>query len=476
MKSIKAFLIAILVIPALGLILFGPRSEFQLPDNRIVVVDYWEKWTGDEAMQMQQIVDEFNNTVGKEKNIYVRYVSASSITQKTLVATAAGVPPDIAGLWDRDMVQFASLDALEPMDEMAAAHGITSATYKPVYWKACTYEGKLYGLISTPADVALHYNKRAIRESAPALRAAGFDPDRLPETIDELDAWATILTKKDSNGRIQQAGYLPIEPGWYLAYTPLWFGGQIWDAKNEKFTLTDPKVVQAYQWIQSYSHRLGKEAMTGFKSGLGNFDSPQNAFLAGTVVMEQQGPWMANYIYNLKPGLSTVKWPREVEMTKPLAERRENYEWGAAAFPSAVPGLKDVTYAGFDILLIPRGAKYKKEAFEFIAYINRQDVMEKLCKLHCKNSPLANVSDDFLNNHPNPYINVFERLANSPNAHGVPQIPIFAEVMQELDTLTQSITQLRADPETGLAAAQVRLQAKYDQYMKRQRLRRATQR
>ncbi len=47
---------------------------------------------------MRVIVDDFNNTVGAEKGIYVRYVSSSTINQKTLVATAAGVPPDIAGL------------------------------------------------------------------------------------------------------------------------------------------------------------------------------------------------------------------------------------------------------------------------------------------------------------------------------------------------------------------------------------------
>ena len=52
-----------------------------------------------------------------------------------------------------------------------------------------------------------------------------------------------------------------------------------------------------------------------------------------------------------------------------------------------------------------------------MAYVNRQDVTEKLNRLHCKNSPLRIVSEDFLNDHPNPYIRVFQRLAASPNAH-----------------------------------------------------------
>src|SRR4051812_27821681 len=88
----KAIVLLLLVVPALGLLLFGPSSKQSLPPDR-VIVDYWEKWTADEGDQMKQIVDDFNNSVGAQKHIYVRYVSISTINQKTLIATAAGVPP-----------------------------------------------------------------------------------------------------------------------------------------------------------------------------------------------------------------------------------------------------------------------------------------------------------------------------------------------------------------------------------------------
>ena len=120
MISPKSIVLAALIIPAMLILFFGPRPDADVPADR-VVVDYWEKWTGDEGEQMKSIVDDFNNTVGKDKGIYVRYVSTSSITQKTLVGTAAGVPPDIAGLWDHSVVQYAALDALTPLDEMAGA-------------------------------------------------------------------------------------------------------------------------------------------------------------------------------------------------------------------------------------------------------------------------------------------------------------------------------------------------------------------
>jgi multiple sugar transport system substrate-binding protein len=467
MATIKWSVIALVLIATTGLLAFGPRGDEHLPKHRIVI-DYWEKWTGNEEAQMRVIVDDFNRTVGAEKGIYVRYISSSTINQKTLVATAGGVPPDIAGLFDVNLVQFAAMGALEPLENLAREHGITAAYYKPVYWNGLNYDGHLWGLISTPTVVALHYNKQIFQENASALRAAGLDPDRAPRTIHELDAYAHALTVKGPGGRVIRAGFLPMEPNWYVNYIPYWFGGSFWDAKDKRFTLTSPPVVKAYQWIQSYAAWLGKDAMSDFRNGMGNFDSPQNAFLAGQVAMEMQGTFLANFIYNRKRSMSTVLWPRAVEMTKPLSERLRNYQWAVAPFPSAVPGLRDVAYCGFDVLAIPRGSKHKKEAFEFIAYVNRQDVMEKLNKLQCKNSPLAKVSDDFLNHHPNPYIRIFERLARSPNARTAPQIPIMPEVVDELNALSQEISLLEVKPQPALAALQVRLQAEYDEFVREQ--------
>ncbi len=473
MKPVKSIVTACLIIPAIAILAFGPRSDQDLPKDR-VIVDYWEKWTADEEAQMREIVNEFNDTVGKDKHIYVRYVSTSSVNQKTLVATAAGVPPDIAGMWDGNLVQFAELNALEPLDELAAEYGITSATYKPVYWNACNYHGHLYALISTPSTIALHYNTKIFADNADKLRAVGLDPTRAPATIDELDRCAKALDVVDEKGHIIRSGYLPMEPGWYVTSTHLWFGGEIWNPATEKFTFTDPKVVAAYAWLQSYSKRLGKDAVSEFKSGTGNFDSPQNPFLIGSVVMEQQGPWMANYILNLKPSMDGLADSKGDDFNLPLADRLKRLQWAAAPFPSAVPGLKDVTVANFDTFVIPRGAKHPKEAFEFMAYVNRQDVMEKLCKMHSKNSPLAKVSRDFLEHHKNPYIQVFEDLANSPNAHSVPQIPIMPEVGTEMNQMIQTLVlHTDVEPLTALQNCQDVLQKKYDKFMEIQKAREA---
>jgi multiple sugar transport system substrate-binding protein len=414
-------------------------------------VEYWEHWTGDEEAGMRAIVDDFNATVGRDKKIFVRYASTSDIEKKTLIVTAAGVPPDIAGLYNQNIPQFAAQDALEPLDQMAAEHGITEGTYKKVFWDELHYDGHLYGLVSTAFDLGLYYNTEIFQQRADSLRARGLDHDRAPRTIAELDAYAQALDKIDPDGQISLAGFLPLEPGWYKNYTCIFFGGSWWDEKNHRFTFTDPRVVRAYTWIQSYTKRLGPEHETAFRGALGNFDSPQNSFLAGLVAMEQQGTFLANFIQKQKPSMRG--------------------KWAAAPFPSDDPNLKDVTYCNCDVLVIPRCAKHKREAFEFMAFVNRQEETEKLAATHCKISPLAKVSDHFLQNHPNPYIRVFDALAASPNAHATEPVPIYMEVNDEMIEFTRRLSNLDVTPEEGLRDLQERMQKRYDDFVEEQRQR-----
>ena len=108
-----------------------------------------------------------------------------------------------------------------------------------------------------------------------------------------------------------------------------------------------------------------------------------------------------------------------------------------------------MTLAESDVLVIPKGARYVKEAFEFIRYVNKQGPMEKLCLGQRKFSPLAKVSDGFIQNHPNRYIRTFIELANSPNAHYVPRLSVWAEYNDEMNVAVDQVTALTDHPPGG---------------------------
>ena len=179
---------------------------------------------------------------------------------------------------------------------------------------------------------------------------------------------------------------------------------------------------------------------------------------------------MAAYLETFAPRMNAVKWDKATERAMPRGRRAENYAWAAAPFPAA-EGVADngpVTITNLDVVVIPRGARHKREAFEFIRFLQRPDVMERLCTAQCKPSPLAVVSEAFYADHPNPYIDVFDALAASGNAHFVTHAPIWPAMSAELINLAQSATAGTADPRAALSAAQARLDRAWARFREEQ--------
>jgi multiple sugar transport system substrate-binding protein len=435
-----------LALPLIGLgivltIYASERVTDDRPKPGPVNIAYWEKWTGFEGDAMQEVVNAFNR---KQNKIHVELLTVSGIENKTLLAVAGGDPPDVAGLFGPNMAQYADNRAVMPLDDFCREKGITAADYIPVYWDMGMFQGHLYALPSTPASTALHYNKQMLRD-------AHLDPEKPPQTIEEMDAMAEKITTRDAQGKLDKTGFMPAEPGWWNWGWGEVFGGRLWDG-DTKITATDPANIRAMAWVQSYSRKYGAAELQSFRSGFGNFSSPQNAFLSSKVAMELQGVWMYNFIDQYAP-----------QLEKPVLN------WVAVPFPHPAdrPDLAGVTFADEDILVIPRGAKHPKEAFEFIAYVQSQEGMELLCLGQKKHSPLSHVSADFYRKHPNPYIKLFAEMPKNKNVQSPPKLALWPEYQAELVSSFDEIALLEKTPEQALKQVQERMQPKMDEYLER---------
>ena len=431
----RAFLRSCLAAPASLTLLGCTRKSRGGP----VEITYWEKWTKFEGEACKRMVAAFNEEY--QGRIHVRHETISQIERKLLVAIAGGNPPDVAGLYAFALCSYADRNALTSLDDRLADAGMARDGYIPVFWDMCRHRGTMWALPTTPATVALHWSKRLFRE-------AGLDPDRPPKTIAELDAMADQLTRRDSNGQLTQVGYLPQEPGWWNWAWGFWFGGRLWDGEKT-ITADAPGNVRAFEWIKSYSDRYGVDGIRRFASGFGNFSSPQNAFLSGKVAMELQGVWMHNFIDMYAPGM----------------------EWAAAPFPSAVPGLENVTIADEDIIVIPRGSPHPQEAWEFIRFSNSQRGMEILCSGQRKFSPLREASDEFWEKHPHPYITLFRDLAESPNVVHHPKTGVGNEYRREMQNAFDRVRLGTASPKEALGDVDERIQRSLDRELRRLRKR-----
>ncbi len=436
---VRNLITPLLVIGVLATMAWSEYITSPHPQPGPVHITYWEKWTSFEGDAMRAVVDTFNR---KQNKIHVDLLTVSGIENKTLLAAAGGNPPDVAGLYGPNVAQYADDHAILPLDDYCRRAGITADQYIPAYWRIGYYHDHVYALPSTPASTALHYNKAM-------FRAAGLDPNKPPQTIEEMDADAAKITTRQ-NGRIDKAGFMPAEPGWWNYGWGFIFGGKLWDGQSH-LTANAPENVRAFEWIASYSKKYGATDLQTFRSGFGNFSSPQNAFLEGKVAMELQGVWMYNFINQFAPKL----------------------EWAAVPFPHPAdrPDLANSTFVDEDVLVIPRGAKHPEEAFEFIKYVQSQEGMELLCMGQRKHTPLVKVSESFWKNHPNPYIKLFDELPRGKNAFGPPQLGIWPEYQTELNNAFDEVALLQKTPKEALDEVQARMQPKLDEYLERLRLR-----
>ncbi|WP_428390058.1 ABC transporter substrate-binding protein [Mucisphaera sp.] len=442
----------------------GEREAERTADGRIIL-QYWEKWGSFEAEAMRRVVDDYN---ASQDRVLVRFLTVSQIDQKVLLATAGGNPPDIAGLWGYMVPSYAEKNALTPLNDYIERAGIKGEDYYPALWDTVSHRDYVWALPTTPATVGLHWNKKLFRE-------AGLDPERPPQSIAELDEMVEKLTivaferdgepvevrysemtdaekaamaddRNASDFQIIQLGHSPTWPGWWLDMWGYWWGASLVSEDGTRVTPTDEANVGGMAWLRSYTEKFGTRNLLGFGSSFGNFGSPQNPFLEGRIAMVLQGVWLYNFIDQFSPQM----------------------EWGAAPFPSVDPErLPNVTILESDVLVVPKGALHPQEAFNFIAYVNQQGPMEKLCLGHRKFSPLVHTSERFLEDHPNPYIEVFIELASSPNARTTPLIPLWQEYKAELIVSANSIYRQTLDPLEGMERVENRVQRKLDRSVRR---------
>jgi ABC-type glycerol-3-phosphate transport system substrate-binding protein len=449
-------------------------AEFAATWDKRVHLSYWEKWASFEGDAAQAMVDDFNKS---QDRIFVHRIQTSQIDNKAMLAIIGNDPPDVVGLWSKNAPPFAEAGALIPLDDLMAKSGLKRDYYIDNYLKMGEYDGHIYALPTAPASLALFYNKEHFRQKAEQLKAAGLDPNRPPQTIEELDRYAAVFNEFAADGTPLVMGFLPAEPGWWNYAWGFYFGGQMVDPKTGKISCDDAGNVKAFEWLKRYAEKYGRQKLLQFRQGFGNFDSPQNAFVDGKVSMELQGVWFPNFIRRHRPHM----------------------EFGVAPFPAAAGMPGPLSYLETDIMAIPRGCKHLKEAWEFVEYVQKCGPDGKrglyiLCSQQGKHLPIKNPPESFHQGHPNRELAVFEKVAASPYSFYPPTIFVQSEYQDELNKAFEhvwnwpvpedqlaglqgqerqaKIEQLcRQEIVDTLGAVRTRMQNQYDQVMAREKMR-----
>ncbi|MBV9851212.1 MAG: extracellular solute-binding protein [Armatimonadetes bacterium] len=277
--------------------------------------------------------------------------------QKLMTAIVGGVPPDLVQQDRFTIGDWASRDAFRPLDDLLAqdAHSsdplaIHQKDYVPATWAETVYQGHVFAIPSGTDDRVLYYN-RAL------FRASGLDPDKPPQTWDELIADAKRLTKLAPGGGYEKMGLVPIfGQGWLYLWS--WQeDGEVMSPSGRRCTLDNPQTVKALTALVSWYDALGGvDAINAFAGGFGTDE--QDPFITSKLAMRVDGDGFMNSIARFSPDLDFAVVP------VPVPEERLRHEGRFKHDPTWV------TWSGGFSFAIPRGARHIREAWQFIQWFN----------------------------------------------------------------------------------------------------------
>jgi multiple sugar transport system substrate-binding protein len=271
---------------------------------------------------------------------YVPTTAGTQLSDKLIAAISGGDPPD-AARFDRFIVtSWAARGFLTDLTDKAKRDGVTEDKFIKEGWLEATWKGKVYAVPFDTDLRGLYYNKKQMQD-------AGLDPNKPPTTIEELDAMAEKLSKKDG-AKYTQMGFIPwVQQG--SLYTYGWiFGGEFYDRDKDVITLDHPQIVKALEWMVSYAKKFNVDTIDLYAQAFG--PNENNPFVAGLVSMVSDGDWeVATFNKYMKP------------------EMKDQYDM--VYYPKAPGGPDRVTWGGGWSTVVPKGAKEADGAWLFAKYL-----------------------------------------------------------------------------------------------------------
>jgi multiple sugar transport system substrate-binding protein len=302
----------------------------------------------DREVQTEETVALFNEKMkaeGSSKRAEFQLVPYEQQTQLFLAALAAGNAPDVISL---DIIlhpYFNSLGAFLDITDR-----INALDYRAALPEGMLHlgeaEGRYYGIPYTVDLSGLVWNKELFRE-------AGLDPERPPETWDELIEYAQKLTKTNDSGEVEQYGFAIVgtSAGWQMfGFMPVvWsFGGDLLNADGTEVLIDSPESIEALQmWVDL----IHKYKVAPLNSATWQYSDVYNGFVTGRVAMMLSG----NY------NIITFK------------EDAPHLDFGITFIPRASDG-GHASFSGGNLMAISRDTKQADLAWEFVEFAMSEDI------------------------------------------------------------------------------------------------------
>lgn len=288
------------------------------------------------------------------------YSGGQTFREVLLANIAAGTPPDCTILWDSP-IAYAIRGVLLPLDDMMANSKYSQLENWPAgVLASCQYKGQTYGLPATAGSYAIYFNAEMFEAKGISTK-----PEDFPKTWDDLRKLSKEFTVWEGD-TLKSVGFFPFTaPGALggdghveLAIWSALNGTQLFDEKNLRYTLDTPENIEMMQyavdWLnEEYKGDLVKVQTTANWAGYVDGQGRAPMWQEGRFAMLTQGFWFATDMY-----------ASEMKFTN----------WNVAPFPVGPSGKGTASGYWPNWLVIPKGSKHVKEAFDYLDYMSVEGI------------------------------------------------------------------------------------------------------
>lgn len=375
----------------------GSSTPRQYPQRK--VVRFWHRWQGDWEKQVQKIVDAFNKSQDEYEVVAVSVPGGGS-EAKFILGVIGGDPPDLMSMGSGAVPNLASNGFLTKLESLMTPEErvrFFKESY-PAIRDIGMYKGSCYGVTIGADLMALYVNVQQLRE-------AGYDPDKFPKTLEELEDMGIKLNQYDKKGNLKRLGFLESDLGYFAHY----FGGGFDVLPDGTLKLNTKENLRALQTMVDYRKKIGFENVVRFQAGLNDIEGAASwAFMHGDLSITYDGQWRVEELRKFKPDLEyrVIPIPPPKEGGTPLG------------------GL-----VGGNYMIVPISAKQKAGAWEFLKFWTGLDNPDRAATFYNMGgwlpySPAVANSPTFQKwLKTNPQFQAFLDILASPNCKAPPPIP-----------------------------------------------------
>lgn len=221
------------------------------------------------ARVIETMVNEFN---AEHPEIVVQAIYSGNYDetmQRAQTAAMSSNPPEIAVLLAIDLLTLLNSDIIVPLDEYVADEPEYVQDFFTGFLENSQYEGKLWSIPFQRSTPLLYYNKQMFAE-------AGLDPNRPPQTWQELLDYAERLTVRGADGNATRYGLnIVTDDTWMLQAFILQNGAEYCDPEGTAIYLDQKETIDALQfWVDLANkhkvmprHRYYGDASADFVAG-----------------------------------------------------------------------------------------------------------------------------------------------------------------------------------------------------------------